>query len=189
MISKLILIGASTGGPGHLKKILESLPADFTTPVIIAQHMNRVFIPTFVSQFDNSIELSVNEVKSNMKIENKHIYVCRKSSFIEKEDYFFRFVETNEESLYNPCIDILFKSVLPFVEKIKVLAVLLTGIGEDGAFGLSELQKHGALCFAESKESAVVYGMPKKAVELNPDIRPLSLSRIVEEIRDFGDRF
>ena len=67
------------------------------------------------------------------------------------------------------------------------MAVLLTGIGHDGANGLSELQKHGATCIAESEKSAIVFGMPKRAVEINPNIVALALDDIIQTIKTFGE--
>ena len=88
---------------------------------------------------------------------------------------------------YNPNVDTLFLSAVPFAKEAEILAVLLTGIGNDGALGLSELQKIGARCLAESEKSAIVYGMPKRAVEINPLITSMHLDDIITTIKTFGE--
>ena len=185
MKRKLILIGASTGGPGHIKKILSSLGSDFKTPIIIAQHMNSIFISTFVLLFDDETGMRVFETRDGMEIEDGKVYICNKSISLKKSGYSLKIEESNKESLYNPSIDLLFNSALDVVDNVDIMAVLLTGIGDDGAKGLSNLQKKGAICIAESEESAIVYGMPKKAVELNPQIKSKSLKSIIDEIKKF----
>ena len=80
-----------------------------------------------------------------------------------------------------------FSSSVECAKDAEILAVLLTGIGHDGANGLSELQKIGAKCIAESEKSAIVYGMPKRAIEINPNIVSLPLDDIVQTIKKFGE--
>lgn len=184
---KLILIGASTGGPGHLKDIFSNLTPDFTTPIIIAQHMNHVFIESFVKQFNSELDLGVVMSETKHCIEKKHIYVCAKHCELTKKGHDLELVGCDfVKSHYNPSIDHLFQSAIPFVKDYDILAILLTGIGQDGAMALSNLQKAGATCIAESKESAIVYGMPKAAIEINPNIQALSLKKIISKIKQFG---
>ena len=104
-----------------------------------------------------------------------------------KQADFIRIEPIDEgETPYNPSIDSLFSSAVECIRDAEILAVLLTGIGHDGANGLSELQKYGAQCIAESEKSAIVYGMPKRAVEINPNITSFALDEIVEIIKNFG---
>lgn len=188
MSRKLILIGASTGGPGHLKKILGSLDSSFQTPIIIAQHMNQTFIESFVKQFDNELPLNVSMVDNSHIIESNNIYICSKHcEFVEKNYEVELNCVDNVDSYYNPSVDHIFGSAVPLTQKYDILAVLLTGIGHDGAQALSDLYDVGATCIAESESSAIVYGMPKRAVEINPSVKSLDLVSIIEEIKRFGD--
>ncbi len=183
---KLILIGASTGGPGHLKKIFTSLGREFKTPIVVAQHMNEAFVSSFVKQFSDELDKKVVLVNKREKIVNDTLYVCAKScKFLKEHRELFLEDAIFCKSYFNPSIDLLFNSALNLVGEYKILAVLLTGIGSDGAISLSELQKKGACCVAESEKSAIVYGMPKVAKELNKDIEILCLDSIIEKMKNF----
>jgi two-component system chemotaxis response regulator CheB len=89
-------------------------------------------------------------------------------------------------SHYNPSVDHLFYSAVQLVKSHDILAILLTGIGQDGAEGLSALQNAGATCIAESERSAIVFGMPKRAAELNANIKVMHLDSIIDYIKKFG---
>jgi len=189
MKKKLILIGASTGGPGHLKKILSNLSTTFKIPIVIAQHMNFVFIKSFVKQFNDELFFDVVLADDSHCIQNQTVYICAKHCEIKKDGYKLNLQHTEEvQSHYNPSINHLFSSAKNLTANYDILAILLTGIGDDGAFGLSQLKDAGAICIAESEESAIVYGMPKKAVELNPQIEVMNLDKIIDYIKQFGIR-
>ena len=187
MNPNIILIGASTGGPGHLKKILSSLKPSFNGAIIVAQHMNTTFIPSFIGQFKTELELPVHAIDKKLTLERGHIYICPQHCEMHYEYGTCRVEPVSDgETPYNPSIDTLFHSALNCQEHANILAVLLTGIGHDGAQALSHLQEKGAKCIAESEESAIVYGMPKRAIELNPRIVSKSLDEIISAIKDFG---
>ena len=188
MKPKIVLIGASTGGSGHLKKILSAITPSFRGAIVIAQHMNATFIPSFISQFQNELPLPVHAVDQRLNITPSHVYICPQNCHIRKGDFTSRIEPIEEgETPYNPSIDSLFSSSVECLRDSEILAVLLTGIGHDGANGLSELQKHGAKCIAESEQTAIVYGMPKRAVEINPNIVSLPLDDIIKAIKTFGE--
>ena len=187
MKQKLVLIGASTGGPGHLKKILQALPLTYRAGIVIAQHMNSTFIPSFITQFQHEIALPVEALNAQTTLLSGHIYICAHHTqlFCERS----RLEATiSEEGMtpYHPSIDTLFSSALNCFEGADILAVLLTGIGYDGAQGLSDLHIKGASCIAESEKSAIVYGMPKRALEINPNIDAKALEDIILSIVKFG---
>lgn len=180
--SKLVLIGASTGGPGHLNKLLKGIK-NFHAPIIIAQHMNSVFVPYFVAQFGREMEMEITEVSKKERLSGK-VFVCSKTSTLS-EDTPLTLLPQDIDSIYNPNINILFQSAVNICGFVDVLAILLTGIGDDGAKGLFDLYKAGASCIAESEESAIVYGMPKKAKEINPDVNVMNLSNIRSKLESF----
>jgi len=185
---KLILIGASTGGPGHLKKIFTSLDSGFSTPVIIAQHMNCVFIKSFVKQFDDELPFNFYLADSKHDIKKHSVHICGTHCEISKRDGHLKLQSTNNViSNYNPSVDCLFNSAIELCSDYDVLAVLLTGIGSDGAKAMSNLKDAGATCIAESEESAIVYGMPKKAAEFNSKIKVMNLNDIIKYIKRFGN--
>ncbi|WP_263832532.1 CheB methylesterase domain-containing protein [Sulfurospirillum oryzae] len=188
MKPKIVLIGASTGGPGHLKKILSAISPTYNGAIVIAQHMNATFIPSFISQFQNELSLPVHAINQRMPLSNTNIYICPQNCHLIKGDFSPKIEPIAEgETPYNPSIDTLFSSAVEYIKDAEILAVLLTGIGHDGANGLSELQKNGAQCIAESEKSAIVYGMPKRAMEINPNIVSLPLDDIIQTIKKFGE--
>lgn len=188
MKQKIVLIGASTGGPGHLKKILSAMSDNFSMSIVIAQHMNSTFIPSFINQFNSELKANVNSIDFPLELKPTNIYICPNNCRIIKSDFTFK-VEPflGIETPYNPSVDTLFFSAVPFCNQVDILAVLLTGIGQDGANALSELEKNGATCIAENEHSAIVYGMPKRALEINPKIQSKHLDDIILSIKKFGE--
>jgi len=187
MKPKIVLIGASTGGPGHLKKILSALTPSFKASIVIAQHMNSAFIPSFIGQFSHELSFKVFSVDISCAFVNACVYFCPCNCQLEKPNFSLSVGPAPKtDTPYNPSVDTLFLSALGYTKEADIMAVLLTGIGHDGALGLSELQKNGALCIAESEQSAIVYGMPKRAIEINPLISVKSLDEIIGAIQTFG---
>lgn len=189
MKQKIVLIGASTGGPGHLKKILSAMSDDFSMSIVIAQHMNSTFIPSFINQFSNELKANVSSIDAPLELKPTNIYICPNNCRIHKQDFTIK-VEPllGIETPYNPSVDTLFFSAASYCREANILAVLLTGIGQDGAHGMDELQKSGAQCIAENEKSAIVYGMPKRALEINPNIQSQHLDDIILSIKKFGER-
>ncbi len=187
MNKKLILIGASTGGPGQLKEILIDLPSDLKVPIVIAQHMGAIFISSFVDHFNNIIGPKVQSTDGKKDISEGGVYICRKSSVISSKHPLTLEEDAKVQTLYNPNINILFNSVTKFCKDVDVLAVLMTGIGDDGASGLYNIAQAGGKVYGEDEKSSIVYGMPKKAKEFNPELRMLSLKEIKNKIMSFID--
>jgi len=187
VVKKLILIGASTGGPGRLHTILEELPHDLDAVVIIAQHMAPHFIPSFVKQLSLSTSYEVKEVVDGMEISPSCIYICSgECQLIEKRGE-IRFLHRNpSDLLYSPDVNALFLSASELSVIIEKMGIILTGIGDDGALGSKAVFDAGGVCMFESEESATVYGMPRCAIELVPQGKVGSMEQIIEAIRRFG---
>jgi len=184
--NKLVLIGASTGGPGHLRQILSPLPQSLKTPIVIAQHMNAVFISSFVQQFRTELKAPVLNANQALHVNQGGVYICeRNCSLSDNMPPRLCFEDPCEPTLYNPSVDHLFLSAAPLCKKMDILAILLTGIGHDGALGMQALYNAGARCYAESEKSAIVYGMPKRAKELIPDLTMLPLPEIQTLLQRF----
>ncbi len=180
---KLILIGASTGGPGHIQKILESLERDFDSTIIIAQHMGEAYLPSFVKNLDEKCLLDVYMVEHGVQMKPSSIYVCSGLCTLEKD---FRFSKRKTQSHhFNPDINSLFESIVPVLDRFEVMSVVLTGIGDDGASGSLTLSNAGVRCLAESEQSAIVFGMPKRVIELCKDIEVKNINEIVEDVQNF----
>ncbi len=189
MVKKFILIGASTGGPGRLHTILEELPHNFCSAIIIAQHMVPLFIPSFVKQLSVSTSLEIQAVYDGIEILPSNVYVCSgECKLIEKEGRLCVVYAEPPELLYSPNVDTLFLSAAELSRSIEKMGIILTGIGDDGAKGSKALFDAGGVCMFESEESATVYGMPRCAIELVPQGKVGSMSQIIEAILDFGEK-
>jgi two-component system, chemotaxis family, protein-glutamate methylesterase/glutaminase len=183
---RLIALGASTGGPAHIAKILAALPALPRCALLVAQHMNPDFIPSFITRLDHHAPMPVLELVTGMSVEEGKVYICTgKTDFHVQNQNLQCSGVTPVNDAYNPDIDHLFAALAPYAETIETLGVILTGIGEDGAEGCRLLAERGARCIAESEKSAIVYGMPLRARERIPGISVEPLEKIIESIQRF----
>jgi two-component system chemotaxis response regulator CheB len=186
-ISSLILIGASTGGPGRIYSILSALNTNYQGTIIIAQHMNASFIPSFIHQLQSIVSLPIFSVEHPLKLEKGAIYVCSLTShlFLKEGEIWLEPMEEGDYP-YNPQIDRLFSSAAHLPSTLKRLGVILTGIGDDGAIGSLALYESGGDCLFESEKSSVVYGMPRRAKELVCNGNVGGIDEIVERIKEYG---
>lgn len=184
---KLVLIGASTGGPGHLEKILKNLPSDYNRTIIIAQHMDAIFFPSMVKRFNEISPVELIQAEVSQPISPASIvFVHKRITDLQSDPIKGLYLrECCATSLYQPSVDSLFTSASKLLAEYDILACLLTGIGDDGAKGMLAIKNAGGHCISESQESAVVYGMPKAAKELNASAEVLSLEQIIAKITDF----
>ena len=186
-ISTLILIGSSTGGPGHIDKIVKGLSRNFKGTIVIAQHMSPHFIESFARQIGTISPFEVNVVTDGMRLHPARIYVCSGECRIREENHHLLFKHQQpEDTIYTPDIDTLFNSAAQLSCGVQRFGIILTGIGEDGAKGSFELFNSGGKCMFESEESAIVYGMPRRAIELVPKADVGNISQIVDAINRFG---
>ncbi|MCW8928608.1 MAG: CheB methylesterase domain-containing protein [Gammaproteobacteria bacterium] len=184
---KIILIGASTGGPGHIKKILSDLQPEFKATIIIAQHMGNEYIPSFSKQLNSICQQEVSPAISENIILPSHIYVSSLLTSINSDSKRLSFlIQNRKESGYNPDIDYLFTSAAQIAHKVSFLGIILTGIGDDGATGCKLLSEKGGECIAENETSAIVYGMPRQTKKINPNTKTMSLDEIIKKINLFG---
>ncbi|HEX5670112.1 MAG TPA: CheB methylesterase domain-containing protein [Sulfuricurvum sp.] len=187
--SSLILIGASTGGPGRIHTILSSLNPQFQSPIVIAQHMALPFIPSFIKQLQSISPLPVKEIGEGILVKNGHIYVCAVTShFVTKNGEIWLEPSEEKDYSYNPEINILFHSASSLNNCIRRLAIILTGIGDDGAQGSLALHEAGSECYFENEESATVFGMPRRSKELVEEAKTGNMSDIIAAIHQFGEK-
>jgi two-component system, chemotaxis family, protein-glutamate methylesterase/glutaminase len=176
---RIVGIGVSTGGPNALATILPQLPADFSAAVVIAQHMPRKFTPSFSKRLDTICRLSVKEAENGEKIRPGVVYIAPGGTHtrIRQSQSRALFLETtvhDPSKLYQPSVEILFESMTRALGN-RWLGVMLTGMGDDGAEALVRHHRNGGHTIAEAERSCVVYGMPRKVVEMGgaSDILPL----------------
>lgn len=167
MKASVVALGASTGGPPVLQTILAGLPQDFSLPVLIVQHMSSGFVQGFAEWLAQSSALPVQLAAHDMTILPGQVYVAP-DNFHMKVAQGGRVVLSKEapEGGLRPAVACLFRS-LAEVYGADAVAVLLTGMGRDGAEELKLLRDSGALTIAQDKDSSVVHGMPGEAIKLN----------------------
>ncbi len=169
-IDKIVMIGVSTGGPGLVERIVSSLPLNYPQPVMIVQHMPEQFTRAFAERLARVTELPVHESSTNDEILPGHIYLARGGVHMhmrKKVSGKYVTVDFKDKNgrFFQPAVDEMFESAMKVFKPEKIFAVLLTGIGDDGAEGMVQIKKAGGYTVAESEESCTVYGMPKVAYE------------------------
>jgi two-component system response regulator WspF len=174
----LILIGASTGGPQALVKILSQFPQDFHAAVVIVQHLDAQFAPGFAAWLNEQIPLSVEIASTGSRPQPGKILLAGTNHHLVMNSYLsFDYDEQPSNCAYHPSIDVLFQSAANHWTG-QGIGVLLTGMGRDGAQGLKLLRAAGWHTIAQNRETCAVYGMPKVAVELKAAVEVLPVDAI-----------
>ena len=176
--AKVIAIGVSTGGPQALEYLLSQLPGDFPGSIVVVQHMPDGFTDMFARRLDETCALRVKEAQSGDVLQPGRVLICPGSRHMRvKRLPMGDVVVLTDDGRVNghrPSVDVLFRSIAEEY-KAQAVAVLMTGMGDDGAEGLGAVKKEGGMTIAQSEESCVVYGMPKAAIERGYAIRVVSL--------------
>ncbi len=177
---RIILIGASTGGPVALQNILTALPADYPFPVLLIQHMPGTFTSAFAERLNRLSRIRVKEAVDNDPIRPGTALLAPggKQMLIEGRGQSVSIIEGNERIQYRPSVDITFGSAARSVRG-KILALVLTGMGSDGREGCKLLKRNGATVWTQNEQSCVVYGMPMA-------VQAAGLSDAVVDIKDVG---
>jgi len=167
----IVAIGTSTGGPKALQTVLSNIPSHFPAPILVVQHMPPNFTKSLAQRLNLNCELRVVEAEQHMEVSPGTVYIAPGGYHMKlvKKSSQYRVELTKEDirSGHRPSVDILFESLVPFNE-LKRYAVIMTGMGADGAKAMKLLKSSGAKAtIAEAEETCIVYGMPRAAVELN----------------------
>lgn len=162
----LVMIGASTGGPQALVKVLTRMPANCPA-VMITQHMSPKFTKPLAERICDISGLKMGKMENDSPILPGHLYLSQGDYHLgvgeEKGQMVLKTSTAPAFNGHRPSVDFMFNSALGINSQL--MAILLTGMGRDGALGLRFLRKEGAFCVAQSEEDCVVYGMPKEAIE------------------------
>lgn len=176
--NKLICIGISTGGPRALQKLLTGFPENLEAPIIIVQHMPAGFTKSLANRLNTMSKIHVKEAEDGEIIRKGIAYIAPGDFHLQAKQLGTNIViRLNQAPPYNghrPSVDVMFHSISQLTNYDKI-AVIMTGMGSDGAQGLIELKKRGNVkAIAESKNSCIVFGMPKAAIATN----------LVDEVED-----
>jgi two-component system response regulator WspF len=184
--ARLIAIGASAGGPVALARIISYLPANFCTPIVIVQHVDPQFAPGLANWLDNQTPLRVRLAQEgDAPCPGTILLAGRDQHLVLTLSHRLDYVAEPLDCSYRPSVDVFFKSIRRHWIG-EVLGVLLTGMGRDGAQGLSGLRQAGHYTIAQDEASSAVFGMPKAAVELGAVDEVLSLDQIGLRLRALG---
>lgn len=187
-----IAIGISTGGPQSLRTMLSGLSPKIKQPILIVQHMPAIFTKEFANSLNDVCQIPVHEAEDGEPLRGKNIYVAPGGKHLVLErvaaDVVVRLTSEDFCNGHRPSVDMLFNSVANIYSK-NSMAVIMTGMGNDGAKGISRLCKLGAMTIGQDKYSSVVYGMPKVAYELGGVQLQASLGKISRYINEFALKY
>ncbi|MEM6855879.1 MAG: chemotaxis-specific protein-glutamate methyltransferase CheB [Planctomycetota bacterium] len=188
----MVCIASSTGGPPVLETLLAALPADLDLPVVIGQHMPRVFTESMARRLNEICPLEVIHAEDRAELESGKVYVApggihthiERASLAKRR---LRLCEEPKEALYMPSADVLFGSAAKVCHR-RVLGVILTGIGDDGLEGAKALHACGAPILAQDRASCVVYGMPRAVTEAGYATASLSPDDLAKTLQGLAVR-
>ncbi len=174
----LVVIGSSTGGPNALATILSNLPANFNAAVVVVQHIDAQFATGMVEWLDQRTTLTIQLATEGSRLEVGKVLIAGTNDHLSlRPNLLLTYTKDPIDYPYRPSVDVFFKSVARYCTN-QGIAVLLTGMGRDGALGMSLLRAMGWHTIAQNQATCVVYGMPKTAVELNAVAEVLPLEAI-----------
>jgi two-component system chemotaxis response regulator CheB len=182
--SKVVAVGASTGGTEAIRELLVGMPPD-APGIAVVQHMPELYTGAFARRLDQLCRIEVREAAQGERLGcgraliapgNHHLAVRRSGA-----QYFVEIVEGPPVNRHRPSVDVLFRSVAQAAGP-NAIGVILTGMGDDGAQGLLELREAGAHTIAQDEATCVVFGMPKEAIALGGACETLPLPRIASAV-------
>ncbi|UFS72540.1 chemotaxis-specific protein-glutamate methyltransferase CheB [Geomonas sp. RF6] len=186
----IVLVGVSTGGPRTLEDILPHLPHDFPWPILVAQHMPPAFTRPFADRMNSMCNLTVVEAAQPMPVEPGHVYIGKggadmvlgqrngKLAVLAKPE--------NKSYLWHPSVELLGRTALEQCDPSHIVAVMLTGMGHDGADAFAEIKKRGGRTIAEAESSAVVFGMPAELIKRGGAGVVLTSDRIASQLTSWA---
>ena len=161
---ELCVIGASTGGPAAVQHILQTLPARFPMPVVVVQHMPEGFTAPFAQRLDSLCRLQVEQAVEGDQLRPGRVVIAKAGRHLRVgPNLALTLSPEPRDAKHTPSVDVTMHSAAR-ARPGRVLGILLTGMGEDGADGMCAIRGAGGLTIAESEASCVVYGMPRAAV-------------------------
>ena len=189
-VNKPVVIGSSTGGTQALETVLTSLPGD-SPGIAIVQHMPEKFTAMYAERLDGLCEMNIREAKDGDRLERgvaliapggKHMSLRKAGG-----QYFIVIADGPPVNRHKPSVDVLFRSAAECAGR-DVLAMILTGMGDDGARGMKALHDKGARTVAQNEETCVVFGMPKEAIALGAVDEVIPIGQVAAAITKFDAR-
>lgn len=186
------VIGVSTGGPEALNKLIPQLPEKFPLPILIVQHMPPLFTNSLAENLNRKSKLKIIEAPENEVITPGTVYIAPGGKHMVVRSHESKLVigynNSPPENSCRPSIDVLFRSVACYYGDQGVLALILTGMGNDGCSGIRALKRTKCYCITQSESSCVVYGMPRAVDEAGLSDISLPIETIASEVQNITNR-
>ena len=189
-INKPVVIGSSTGGTQALELVLTALPAD-SPGLAIVQHMPEKFTAMYAQRLDGLCAINVREARNGDRLERGVALIAPGGQHLQLRkaggQYFAKVIDGPPVNRHKPSVDVLFRSAAECAGR-DVLAILLTGMGDDGARGMKQLHDLGARTIAQDEATCVVFGMPKEAIALGAVDEVMPIHQVGRAILAFDAR-
>lgn len=183
----IISIGTSTGGPKALQSVIPQIPGNINGSILVVQHMPEGFTKSLATRLDSMSNLKVKEAEDGEKLMKGYCYIApgnyHMTVYQEKNEIRLRLSQDAIVSGHRPSVDVMMESVAA-IKTLKKIAIIMTGMGSDGASGMKKIFDVGGYTLAQDEDSSVVYGMPKAAVNNGCVNKILPLNEISNEIID-----
>lgn len=187
---RIVFIGASTGGVDALTQVISALPAG-APPIVVTQHMPAKFTTSFAQRLNGKSAITAVEAQDGMSVEAGHVYLAPGgASHLEIQGTsrpICRLVDSDPVNGHRPSVDVLFRSAAAFGPR--AVAVLLTGMGNDGAAQIKRMRDAGALTIGQNEATSVVYGMARVAMETGGIARELPLTEIATTVLEHSGSY
>jgi two-component system chemotaxis response regulator CheB len=166
VLSKVVVIGISTGGPGTLMEVLPMLPEDMKAALIIIQHMPPSFTTSFAKRLNDACHIPIKEADAGDVLQNGRGFLAPGGYqlMVRGEEGIIR-ISSSPKTIFMPSVNVTMDSVLDAFGGKNVIGVLMTGMGDDGANAMVRIRNAGGITIAEDESTAVVFGMPREAIE------------------------
>lgn len=183
----IIAIGASTGGTEAIKLLLSQMPNN-CPPIVITQHIPETFSARFASRLNQQCVIDVQEARHGQKIKGGHAYIAPGGIHLKVESrngaFFCVLEDSKKVNRHKPSVDILFDSLINVA--FNAQAVLLTGMGNDGAAKMKDFKAAGGRTIVQDEQSSLIWGMPGSAYRINAHTDEVALSNIAKTLLDYA---
>lgn len=185
-VPEIVAIGISTGGPKALQEVLPLFPRELSVPIVIVQHMPPGFTAPFAQRLNALCSVNVREASHQESLLPGVVYIAPAGTHMRVErlsgsQAILRLDAHPENHLHTPSVDVLMNSVAEAFKHL-ALGVIMTGMGSDGAQGMSAIYRQGGITFGQDEATCTVYGMPRACAELGILTRVVPLSQIPSQI-------
>ncbi len=189
-MNKPVVLGSSTGGTQAIETVLMGLPAD-APGIAIVQHMPEKFTAMYASRLDGNCAMNVREARDGDRLERGVVLIAPGGNHMQLRkaggQYYAVVLDGPPVNRHKPSVDVLFKSAAECAGR-DALAIILTGMGDDGARGMKLLHERGARTIAQNEETCVVFGMPKEAIAMGGVDEIIALNQVARSILQFDSR-